>query len=60
MLGEIRSLGEVLAQQTIGVFVTATLPGAFWITEVDIKTGIDLELDVLCHLRSLIPGQGSA
>ena len=33
---EVGPLGEVLSQQTIGVFVRAALPGALRIAEVDL------------------------
>jgi hypothetical protein len=56
-LAEIGALGEVLAQQAVGVLVAAALPGAAWVAEVDLDTGVDGELDVLGHLPAVIPGQ---
>src|SRR3954465_10665282 len=57
---EVGALREVLAQQPVGVLVRAALPGAVGIAEVDLKTGVDPELGVLGHFRSLIPGQRSS
>lgn len=57
VLTEVRALGEVLAKQTVCVLVTAPLPGALRIAEVDIETCIEPKLRVLGHLGSLIPGQ---
>src|SRR5215207_7296230 len=54
---EVGALWKVLPQQPVGVLVRATLPGAVRVAEVDLKTGVDPELGVLGHLRSLIPGQ---
>src|SRR6202522_3982508 len=49
--------GEILAQQPVGVLVGGALPGAAWITEIDLKAGVESELDVLGHLDPLVPGQ---
>src|SRR4051794_15517309 len=57
---EVGALWKVLAQQPVGVLVRAALPGAVGIAEVDLKTGVDPELGVLGHFRSLIPGQRSS
>jgi hypothetical protein len=54
---EIRALREVLAQQPVGVLVRSALPWAVRIAEVDAEPGVDAQLVVLCHLRSLAPGQ---
>src|SRR2546421_105075 len=56
--GEVCASGEVLAQQPVGVLVGGALPGASWITEVDLQTAVEPELDVLGHLGPLVPGQG--
>ena len=50
-------LGEVLAQQAVGVLVGAALPGALGVAEVDLDTGVHAEAHVFCHLLALIPGQ---
>ena len=57
MLAEIRALGELLAEQTVGVLVAAELPGALRVAELDIETGIDAELRVLGHLGTLVRSQ---
>jgi hypothetical protein len=54
---EVGALGEVLAQQAIGVFVRAALPGALRISEVYLQPGVNAQAGVLCHFRSLVPGQ---
>src|SRR5947209_3258645 len=48
--GEVGASGEILAQQPVGVLVGGTLPWASWITEVDLQTAVEPELDVLGHL----------
>ena len=58
--GQIGALGEVLAQETIGVLVGASLPRAVWVAEVDRQSCLDSQLDVLRHLGALVPRQGSA
>ena len=55
--GQVGALGEVLAQQAVGVLVGAALPGAVWIAEVDRHAGTDKLLRVLGHFGSLVPGQ---
>src|SRR5271155_307668 len=58
MSAEIGSLWEVLAQQAIGVLVSAALPGAARIAEVDLQPRADAQVRVLRHFCPLIPGQG--
>ena len=58
--GQVGALGEVLAQQPVGVLVGAALPRAVWIAEVDRQAGLDPQLRVVCHLGALIPGQRPA
>jgi hypothetical protein len=57
---QVCGLGEVLAQQPVGVLIRAPLPGAVRITEVDLDTGIDAELHVVAHLFALVPGQAAS
>jgi hypothetical protein len=49
-LGHVGSFGEVLAEQSVGVFVGSSLPGALRVTEVELDSGVDRELGVLGHL----------
>jgi putative transposase len=58
--GEVGALGEVLAQQAVGVLVGAPLPGAVRVAEEDVEPSVDAELGVLGHLGALVPGQRSA
>jgi len=53
-------LGEVLAQEAVGVLGQSSLPGTVGIAEVDLDVGVDGELEVLLHLPALVPGQGLA
>lgn len=55
---EVGALGEVLADQAVGVLVGGTLPGAVGVGEVDRDTGDGGEGGVLGHLSALIPGDG--
>src|SRR5215218_8117017 len=54
---EVGALGEVLAQQAIGVLVGAALPGGVRIAEVDLDAGVDVDLLPVAHLGALVPGQ---
>ncbi len=54
---QVSALGEILAQQPIGVLVHAAMPRAVRIAEGDVQARVDLQPCVLGHLRSLIPGQ---
>ena len=38
---KVHAFGEVLAEQTIGVLVAATLPRALRVAEVDVEAGVD-------------------
>src|SRR5206468_12165552 len=57
---EIGPFREVPPQQAVRVLVRAALPGAVRVAEVDLKSGVDPQLRVLGHLRSLVPGQRAA
>jgi hypothetical protein len=59
-LAEVAALGKVLAEQPIGVFVGAALPGAARVAEIDLHARVDGELGVLGHLLAVIPGEGAA
>jgi len=55
--GEVRAVREVLAQQTIGVFVASALPRAFRVTEVDADIRRNGELAMIGQFRPPVPGQ---
>lgn len=57
---EVGALGEVLAEEAVGVFVGAALPGAVRIAEVDGQLCEDLQVSVPRHFCALIPGQRPA
>ena len=44
---QVGAFGEVLAQQAVGVLVAGSLPWGVGVAEVDVDSGVDLELDVL-------------
>ena len=50
--------GQVLAEQSIGVFIGASLPGVLRVTELDLDIGCQVEPLVLGHFRAPVPGQG--
>ena len=57
---QVAALGEVLAEQAVGVLIRASLPGAARIGEED---AISKELGYLLvagHLSALVPGQGQS
>ena len=56
-VGKIHSLGEVLPEQTVGVFVGAALPGTLWITEVDLDVRVQGEAFVISQFFAAIPGE---
>ncbi len=55
--GEVGAVGEVLAQQAVGVLVGAALPWGLRVAEPDVEAGGYAELGVLGHLGALVPGQ---
>jgi len=55
MSGQVRSLREVLTQKAVSVFIGSTLPRAAGIAKEDAHTGISSQLNMLSHLRTLIP-----
>src|SRR5574337_329864 len=57
---QIGAFGEVLAQQPVGVLIAASLPGAVWVAEVDLHTGVFAEPGVLGHLAPSVVGQALA
>ena len=54
---QIHSLGEVLSEQAVGVFVGTPLPGIHGITEVDFDVGVQGEALMIRHLFAAIPGE---
>jgi len=58
--GEVGALGQVLAEEPVGVFVRSSLPGAAWIAEGHLDVGGDREAGVLGHLQPAVPGQRAA
>src|ERR1019366_8902371 len=56
---EVGALGEVLAQQAVGVLVGAALPRTARVAEEDLQAGREAEFGVPGHLGALIPGQRS-
>src|ERR671918_1980438 len=57
MSGQVGALGGEMAQQSVGVLIRPALPRTVRVTEVDLEAGVDPELGVLGHLRTLVPGQ---
>jgi len=57
---QVGALGEVLAEQAVGVFVGAALPGSVRVTEVDLQAGRNLNPVVVEHLVALVSGQRAA
>jgi hypothetical protein len=51
---EVGALGEVLAQQPVGVLVGSALPGSVRIAEEDVDAGVDVDLLPVAHLRALV------
>ena len=54
---QIGSLGEILSEQPVGIFIRTALPGAGAVTEIDWYTGGGGEFVVQCHFDALIPSQ---
>ncbi len=54
---EVRALGQVLADQPVGVLTRAALPGTVRITEVHHHAGVDRQLSMARHLLALVVGQ---
>ena len=55
--GQVRALGQVLADQSVGVLAGAPLPRAVRVTEVHHHTRVGCQLSVARHLLALIVGQ---
>jgi hypothetical protein len=48
---------EVLSQQSVGLFIRASLPGASRVAELDLDVGRKREAFVIGHLAAAVPGQ---
>jgi hypothetical protein len=51
---QIRTLGQILADQAIDVFVAAALPGAVRVAEVNSHAGALSDFGMACHLAALV------
>jgi hypothetical protein len=47
---QIHTLWEVLPEQAVGVFIGTPLPGALWITEINLDIRVQGEALVIRHL----------
>lgn len=54
---QVGRLREVLTQQAVGVLVAAALPRARGVAEVDLRSCVGRDVEVLGHLSALVPGQ---
>jgi hypothetical protein len=57
---QIGALGQVLAQQAVGVLTGAALPGAVRIAEVNLHAGGGSEFAMAGHLLALVVGEALA
>ena len=57
---QVRALGQVLADQAVDVFVTAALPRAVRVAEIDRHAGSLGDLGMPCHLPPLVVGHALA
>jgi hypothetical protein len=60
MDAEVGAFWEVLAQQSIGILVGASLPRALRIAKVNLKASVDFQARMLSHFCALIPSQRSS
>ena len=58
--GKVGSLGEVLPDEAVGIFVAAALPGAIGIGEEDLNSGVVGQLGMSGHFSAAIIGEGFA
>src|SRR4051794_17974395 len=56
--GQVGALGEVFAEQAVGVLVAGALLGAVRVGEVDLDAGGGGDLGVSGHFGAAVPGQG--
>jgi hypothetical protein len=57
---QVRSLGQILTQQAVGVLTRATLPGTMRVAEVDAHAGVGRQFGMAGHFLSLVIGQALA
>ena len=55
--GQVRALGQVLAQQPVGVLARAALPWAVGVAEIHAHAGRPGQISVPSHLPALVVGQ---
>ena len=53
-----RSLGQILADEPVGVFVQTSLPGVVWGREVERGSGSGLDGFVVVELGAVVSGEG--
>lgn len=41
---KVSSLGEILANETVGILIGPSLPRTSWMSEIDLDSGVDGEL----------------
>ena len=58
--GQVGALWEILAQKTVGVLVSAALPGTVGVAEVHLKVGGQCQALVVGQLLAPVPGQRPA
>jgi hypothetical protein len=56
--GQVGSLGQILADEAIGVLVAAALPRAVGIAEVDFDAGVGGQLCMARHFSAPVIGEG--
>ena len=55
--GQVLALGEVLAQETVGVLAGSPFPGAMRVAEIDLDPGLGGQLGMARHIFALVIGQ---
>jgi hypothetical protein len=55
--GQVGALGEVLAQESVGVLTGATLPRRVGVTDVDVDVRGDTGFFARVHLDAVISGE---
>jgi integrase len=59
VLAEVGALGEVFAEQAVGVLVAAALPGCVGAGEAGVDAGVGGDAGVPGHFAAVVPGQGA-